>query len=291
VRLLNQTWFSIPFNAVASRFKQNFGGILGYDFLSRFVVEIDYVNQTITLSDPQSYNYKGSGHRVPITLDGTPFVRAEVQVNGREPVPGQFMIDTGFDGAATLYRPFIEAHNLLQPNEKTIGITRAGVGQSKGLKSRIERFTFGGFSFRNVIANFILDEKGSEANTDVAGLIGNEVLREFKVIFDYSRLEMILEPNGQFSETLDENLSGIEFELRAARGGIFKVNDVADDSPADKAGVLPGDVLVAIDDKSATSFSMEQINSLFRQEGREYLLTLKRGRKVFKAKIKNISLI
>jgi ribosomal protein L25 (general stress protein Ctc) len=50
-------------------------------------------------------------------------------------------------------------------------------------------------------------------------------------------------------------------------------------------------VLVAIDNQSATSFSREEINTLFREEGREYLLTLKRGRKVFKAKIKNISLI
>jgi len=228
---------------------------------------------------------------VPIALDGTPFVKAEVQVTGREPVQGRFMIDTGFDGATTLYGPFIEAHNLLQSNEKTIGITRAGVAQSKGVKSRIERFTFGGFSFRNVITNFILGEKGAEANTDIAGLIGNEVLREFKVILDYSRQEIILEPNDQFSETLDENLSGIEFELRAARRSILKVNDVAEESPADKAGIRPGDVLVAIDNQSATSFSLERINSLFREEGREYLLTLKRGRKVFKAKIKNISLI
>jgi len=291
VRLLNQTVVSIPFNNIAGHFRRNFGGILGYDFISRFVVEIDYVNQTITLYDPQGYNYKGSGHRVPITLDGTPFVKGEVQVNGREPVQGRFMIDTGFDGATTLYGPFIKAHNLLRSNGKTIGITRAGVTQSKGVKSRIERFTFGGFSFRNVITNFLLGEKGTEADTDIAGLIGNEVLREFKVILDYSRQEMILEPNDQFSETLDENLSGIEFELRAARRGILKVNDVAEESPADKAGIWPGDVLVAIDNQSATSFSLEEINSLFREEGREYLLTLKRGRKVFKAKIKNISLI
>jgi predicted aspartyl protease len=291
VRLLNQSVVSIPFNNIAGHVRRNFGGILGYDFISRFVVEIDYVNQTITLYDPQGYNYKGSGHRVPITVDGTPFVKAEVQVNGREPVQGRFMIDTGFDGATTLYGPFIKAHKLLQSNGKTIGITRSGVAQSKGVKSRIERFTFGGFSFRNVITNFLLGEKGTEADTDIAGLIGNEVFRGFKVILDYSRQEMILEPNDQFSETLDENLSGIEFELRAARRSIFKVNDVAEESPADKAGIWPGDVLVAIDNQSATSFSMKEINSLFRQEGREYLLTFKRGGKVFKAQIKNIRLI
>jgi len=288
VKLLNQTVLSIPFENLAGRFRRNFGGILGYDFISRFVVELDYANQTITLYDPQSYHYKGSGHRVPISIDGTPFVKAEVQVNGREPIEGRFMIDTGFDGATNLYRPFIESHKLLQSNGKTIDTIRSGIGRSKGLMSRIERLTFGGFSFRNVIANFILDDKGSEADTDVAGLIGNKVLREFKVIFDYSRQEMILEPNDQFSETLDENLSGIEFELRTARRGIFKINDVADDSAAEKAGILPGDVLVAVDNELATSFTIERINSLFRQEGREYLLTLKRGRKVFKAKIKNI---
>jgi hypothetical protein len=288
VRLLNQTWLSIPFNALAGRLRRDFGGILGYDFISRFVVEIDYVNQTISLYDPQGYHYKGSGHRVPITLDGTPFVSAEVQVKGREPVQGRFMIDTGFDGTTTLFAPFIKAHNLLQPNEKAIGTTRTGLGQSKGVTSRIERFTFAGFSFRNVITNFLMEEKGSEADTDVAGLIGSAVLSEFKVILDYSRQEMILEPNGQFSETLDENLSGIEFDLRAARRGIIKINDVADGSAAERAGIQPGDVLVAVDNELATSFSMEQIHRLFRQEGREYQLTLKRCRKVFKAKIRNI---
>jgi len=68
---------------------------------------------------------------------------------------------------------------------------------SEAVRAPVERFTLSGFSFSNLVANFTVTDEGAGANEDVAGLIGNKILSRFKVIFDYSRHEMILEPNIQ----------------------------------------------------------------------------------------------
>lgn len=291
VRLLHQRVASMPFGAEITQIKQNFGGILGYDFISRFVVKINFLDKTITLYDPQHYSYKGSGHRVPISLDSTPFVEAEVKVKGQEPVKGQFEIDTGHDGAVTLYHPFVAAHKGLEPVGKVVEGSMQGLGnETKNLTAYIEGFSFGGLSFRNVITNYPQADEGAGGSSDVAGLIGNEILRRFNVILDYSRQEMILEPNAHFADAFAENLSGIELELKGTRRNVYTVADITEQSAAEKAGIRAGDVLVAIDSKPASTFSLEQIAQLLQQQGREYLLTFKRGKEIFKARIKTKTL-
>ena len=206
VKLMNQTVASVPFRKEIAGVKRNLGGILGYDFISRFVLEIDFLKKTLTLHDSKNYEYKGAGKRVPITIDGTPFIQAQVKVNGHEPVSGRFEIDTGYDSALMLYRPFVMAHPILQPSATSDPNTRQGMGHStRSVRARVESFAFGGFSFRNVVADFPLGEEGTQGNKDVAGLIGNEILRRFKVIFDYSRKEMILEPNVHLSDPFPVN--------------------------------------------------------------------------------------
>ena len=206
VKLMNQTVASVPFRNEITRVKRNFGGILGYDFISRFVIEIDFLNKTLTLHDAKNYEYKGAGKRVPITIDGTPFIQAEVKVTGHDPVSGRFEIDTGYDSALMLYRPFVTAHPVLEPVGASDPNTRQGLGHStKSVRARLESVAFGGFSFQNVIADFPLGEEGTQGDKNVAGLIGNEILRRFKVIFDYLRHEMILEPNVHLSDPFPTN--------------------------------------------------------------------------------------
>jgi outer membrane lipoprotein-sorting protein len=283
-KLMNQTVASIPFTKEFTQIKRNFGGILGYDFISRFVMEIDYLNKRLTLYDAKSYSYKGPGKRVPIVLEGTPKVSAEVKVTGQEPVEGLFELDTGYDGAATLYRPFVNAHKFLEPQVHDGETTRHGVGQeTTSVTSRIESINFGGFSFRDVVTHFPLGEEGSGGDKDTAGLIGNDILRRFKLILDYSRQEMILEPNARLADPFGANVSGLELEDRAKPRRIVRVTDVSEESAAAEAGIKPGDEIIAIDNQLATSLTLEQIEKLLQQQEQKFVLTLKRASRVFKA--------
>ena len=288
VKLLNQSVASINFGPELTQLKPNFGGVLGYDFISRFVVEIDYAKKTINLFDPQTYKYDGPGQHVPLTVETIPFAKAVVQMNG-ESVEGEFEIDTGFDGATLFNRAFVSANKSLQPSKQGPVSSRVGGGQglkTESVTARIDGLTFGGVEFKNVITHFNMEEVGNATSKETAGLIGHEILRRFKVILDYSRQEMILEPNVHVSEPFEENMSGIELDAVGTRRVSFKVAGVGEGSPAEAADIRKGDTLVAIDGKPASSFSLEDINALFRQDGKEYSLTLRRGSKIVNAKIK-----
>jgi len=58
---------------------------------------------------------------------------------------------------------------------------------------------------------FSQDRKGAFASSVINGVIGGEFLRSFKVIFDYSHQQIILEPNEHLGETsaYSTEMSGI----------------------------------------------------------------------------------
>jgi hypothetical protein len=57
------------------------------------------------------------------------------------------------------------------------------------------------------------DKGGALASSKYDGLIGSEILRRFKVIFDYTRGRLMLERNDHFDEPIEYDMSGIS--LRA----------------------------------------------------------------------------
>src|SRR6266478_8056137 len=68
-------------------------GILGHDFFSRFVVEIDYAARVINVYEPKSFQYSGTGDSIPLELkDNGPSVRARLNLPGRVPLEGNFRI-------------------------------------------------------------------------------------------------------------------------------------------------------------------------------------------------------
>lgn len=171
--------------------------ILGYSFFSRFVVEIDYAAKTINLHSPKSFRYKGKGERVPIIVDadsGLIFARAVVKPSNRPPIKGLFEIDSGGGHALILNKPFVERNNLLTAAQKANVVSLGGiVGSSRAVAGTVETLQIGRNSIKNVNTYFSLSTGGMLASEEFDGNIGNDFLRRFKVIFDYSRRSMILE--------------------------------------------------------------------------------------------------
>lgn len=288
VQLRNRTCIVSPLAPLKSRTGKELGGILGSDFMDRFVVEIDYQQQVLNLYEPEAYEYKGSAKPIPIAISGnTPVAHATINVAGRGPVEGDFLIDTGSDGALNLYRPFVESQKLLGPNQKTVQTISFGVAkESKNLVTRLEGLQLGEFNLKDVTASTFLDEEGAGASTDIAGGIGTEVLRRFKVIFDLPEQVMVLEPNGRFNESFEEDMSGLVLDAAGPKSRALKVVYVINDSPAARAGLRTGDWLTAIDGKPVSAYTLEQVYRLFKRAGQEYTLSVKRDRRASKARIK-----
>lgn len=174
------------------------GGILGYDFISRFVVEIDFTKKAINLYNPQSYRYRGRGSILPvIMLDNYPTIPATVKLPGLAPVAAMFGIDTGAGDDIFFYSPFVKKHKLLDSKQETTEAATLGIGGTS--KIRIGRATsirLGQTVIANPSVHFSQATKGDSASTFSAGFIGNGIFRQFKlVIFDQTRRRLILESN------------------------------------------------------------------------------------------------
>lgn len=199
VTLSGQSVAVLPLESLQTSLGRPVDGILGYNFFRRLVVEIDYASRIINLYSPEGYRYRGGGERIPLIVDedsGLIFTRAQVKPTNRAPLNGLFEIDSGGGHALILNRPFVERHKLLMPAQKAHPVLVGGVvGSSSAVQGMVEGLRLGRARVENVGTFFSLAREGMLASEEFDGNIGNEVLRRYKIVFDYSRRQMILEPN------------------------------------------------------------------------------------------------
>ena len=263
-------------------------GVLGHDFFSRFVVEIDYAARVINVYEPKGFQYSGTGDSIPLELKGNgPSVRARLNLPGRAPVDGNFRIDTGGSHALILGTPFVKTQKILASMSTTIAAPSAGVGGETSMSlARVQSLQLGRFALERPVTGLAQSAKGALANPDLSGNIGAGILRRFKVIFDYRNHRMILEPNDRLGEPFESDMSGVVLTAEGLKLDAFTIFYVTENSPASEAGLRVGDVITAIDNKPASALALDDIREMFKQEGREHLLSIKRGEQAFKVKIK-----
>jgi C-terminal processing protease CtpA/Prc len=141
------------------------------------------------------------------------------------------------------------------------------------------------------VVHFAQDRKGAFASSEFSGVIGGELLRRFKVIFDYAHNRMILEANESLTEPFEYDMSGIRLRAEGEDFKTLKVRRLVENSPATEAGVREGDVISAINGRPATELSLCEISKMFRQEGKEYLLEIIRGAEKIQLTLKSRKLI
>jgi outer membrane lipoprotein-sorting protein len=246
-------------------------GIVGYDLFSRFVVKIDYQNEKITLYEPSRFKYEGKGESIPITLeDNHPHVKAIV--DGK--YEGNFVIDCGARSSLTLHTPFVEEHNLLSNSGKKVDVL-AGVGvggKVMGKATRMQSIQIGDFIIPAPLTNLSSAKAGAFSSEKTDGNIGGGILKRFTVIFDYGNSRMILEPNANFAYEDNLDMAGLWL---TRENDTTRVDFVVDDSPAGRAGVKEGDVIVSVNGKLAKDLQLRNIRqTLMSGPGNTVALTI-----------------
>ena len=258
-------------------------GVLGVDFISRYVVEIDYAGKTLTLYEPKAYRAgraDATGETLPLRMiNGYPCVSARLKLPGREALDLVFGIDTGGGGGSMgLNSPLVTRRKLIESMPRVVPGFAAGVsGESPVVTGRAESLTLGRVAILNPTVGFSQATKGAYSWADFDGFLGSEIWRRFRVTLDYSRKEMRLEPNDSLRDPFESDMSGLILVADGADFKTFRISQVRSDSPAAAAGLREGDMLLAVDDQSASVFTLFQLKQNFKQDGREVLLRVRRG--------------
>jgi len=171
-------------------------GILGAGFFRRFVVEIDFASQRMRLHTPSEFNYTGKGESIAITFKSdTPIIDATLVPAGHDAIAGRFEIDTGCDDGVCLAHDFVAMNHLVRTNAEPGGIKRGVGGSAEIQPGEVSELRLGSFTVKKPSANYF--KEGSPAGDGQAGHIGLGSLEHFKIIFDYTRKRMILEPRSE----------------------------------------------------------------------------------------------
>ena len=168
-------------------------GILGSGLFRQFVLELDFARNQMALYSPTNFHYAGPGEVLPLKFRRTtPIVAATIHGTNGQAIAGEYEIDTGCDSGVCLGHDFIQKHDLLKAAETRDG-GKFGVGGGTATRSgSLPELRLGALKLPKPQTDFFLN--GSPVDAGFAGHIGFGVLKNFKVIFDYSRRQMILEP-------------------------------------------------------------------------------------------------
>ena len=265
---------------LSPRAGRDFEGIIGQEFIQQFVVEIDYLGQTLKLYDTNTFAYSGPGESVPIRLvNGHPIVEAEVTpVGAAAPLKGKFVFDIGAGLALALYSPFVAANGLLGPDAKTIrSLGGAGAGgETSGRLGRVTELKFGNYAIKSPITLFSTDKAGAFATDQLAGNIGARVASKFRLFLDYQRKRIIFEPNSTFAAPYDQSQAGMSVIAEGGDYRVFRIRAVLENSPASEAGLQKDDIITTVNNQSAAELTLSTLNELFERPV-PYKLTIRRG--------------
>ena len=271
--------YALPLKEVSAAVGRDIDGAIGGEFIRRYVITVDYLTKTVTLYDPKTFVYRGGGESLPVefTPQNQPVVSAILTAGGRS-LARRFIVDLGSADALILHSPFVSQERLLDQGMKTVrSIGQTGVGgMTAGEIGRVASVQLGSFVLKDVITMFARDKAGMLADASLAGNIGAQIARRFRVTLDYKAKRIILEPAPTFADPFDAAFSGLALIADAPNYRVFRVTELLEDSPATDAGIRVGDVITAIDGTAASAMTLSDIRELF-QKPVSYLLSLRRG--------------
>jgi PDZ domain len=221
---------------------RNIGGILGTAFFDRFAVSLDYDIGRLRLIEPGAQDDDGQ----PIAIDwqyAAPRMNAKmVDASGRTR-NARLCVDTVEPRALVLRQPASAARRLASLN-------------------------IGPFRFDDLP---VFHDPAIAAACD--GVLGNGLLRRFRVTFDRRRQRLLLTPGALFNVPYDYDLTGLTI---VPTGRAFAVGRVAFGTIAASAGLRAGDVLVEMDGRPVAGLDLRELRASFRHDGRERVLIVQR---------------
>lgn len=255
-------------------------GLLGNDFMSQHVVELDYAQRRITLRDPAGFVPPKDAIIVPLDLEtGWPIVDGTVTPKGGKPIRCRMIVDTGMRGTVTLFRPFAAKHGLHDsPTRLANRVIGAGAGGlMRGDVDRLDALSFGPITFTAPVATYSRDTTGVFTLDYPEAIVGGEFLQRYRVTFDYSRARMLLEPAG-VTTSFEHDMSGVFLSSEGTNHETIRIVWVNDATPAAAAGLQVDDEIVAIDGERTPKLTLDEARARLRVPGSRRLEIRRGGR-------------
>ncbi|HMJ48328.1 MAG TPA: aspartyl protease family protein [Ferruginibacter sp.] len=230
------------YEVLSSVYGEKIDGILGYSFLSRFVVKINFDSMFIEVYSPGKMKYESSGSLLHPVFTSLPI--QYMHIKDRVKMDYNFYFDTGAGLCFLMSERFAADSGILLKKRKPV------LTQAEGMAGRLQmRLTvirevkIGPYRFRGVPTYLYKDDYNVTSYPFSGGLVGNDLMRRFNMVLNYGQREIHILPNTHYTDPFDYAYTGLG--IYYIDGKIIVV-DVIDNSPAHKAGLRQGDEIISV---------------------------------------------
>ncbi|RYY29516.1 MAG: PDZ domain-containing protein [Chitinophagaceae bacterium] len=268
------------YEILTSAYGEQIDGIIGYSFLSRYIVMINYDSLRISVYSKGRIKYPRGGFLIKPSMVNIPVFRTSIK-DDRELSP-RFYFDTGAGMCLLLSSDFVSDSIFINPKRKFYVTQAEGLGGKAPMRQGvIKQVRIGPYKFKRVPTYIFDDEYNVTSYPYLGGLIGNDLLRRFNLIINYDMKDIYMIPNSHFKDAFDYSYTGLGIYML---DGEITVVDVMPGSPAEQAGFKPGDIMMSVANnftrniqayKSLMQTPGEKLKILIIREGEPIILTLK----------------
>ena len=256
-------------------------GIIGYAFLSRYIVKLNYDTLQMEVHTQGEIRYPRGGHILRPSLASIPVLTTRFK--DAESMVNRFYFDTGAGLSFLLSEDYLRDSAVLGKKKKAPVVTQAeGLGGKMAMRlTTIRELRLGPYRFKNVPTFLFDDEYNVTSYPLLGGLIGNDLLRRFNVILNYRKREIHILPNRAFKEPFDYAYCGLGVYYV---DGKVVIEDVVPGSPGEAAGFKTGDIILGVGNNYSNNILVykalmqnvgEKIRFVVMRNGQPELLFLK----------------
>ena len=239
------------YSVLTSVYGEQIDGIIGYSLFNRYILKINYDSLKIDICSKGSIRYPKGGYLFKPILSTLPVQFARIKDESQHNM--RFLHDIGAGVCLMLSQDFVDDSAVLQKKRKLWPKDGEGIGGRINMNlTIIKELKLGPYRFRNIPTYIFEDAFNVTSYPYLGGLIGNDILRRFNVIFNYPKRDIHMVPNSHFRDPFDYSYSGIELYFI---DGNIEMGSVAKDSPADQAGIKQGDIVVAVNNDFSQNFN------------------------------------
>ncbi len=255
-------------------------GIVGYSFLNRYIVRLDYDTLQMEVFSPGEFKYPRNGHLLKPLISSIPIL--SFRFRDRKRFTNRFYFDTGA-GLSFLVSKEYASDSTVLASKRTPVLTQAeGLGGKMSMSLTVVReVSVGPYKFKKV-PTFIFDDAYNITNYPfLGGLIGNDLLRRFNVVLNYPKRQIHIIPNRHFNDLFDYAYTGLGVYFI---DGKVVVEDVVPGSPGDEGGFKPGDVILAVNNNFSNNIQVyktmmqtlgDRLKFVIQRDGSPFILYLK----------------
>jgi predicted aspartyl protease len=258
VRIGRKLWSDVPLatqdlSALSRMLAAPISGVLGTDLLESVIVRISYASGTaqVVAAIPR-----------PASLMPLKKVRKVYFVPVKiGPSTFEMLLDTGTNMTALSSHAWQTLLSSWKPTSLLEGLQSSG-GPPGSLIACVPALQLGGIEVKETVLRdhplrvIMTYRAGIFADPAFAGILGGDILERFEVTLDLQHDSMYLKPDRTFQPDAYEFVTiGIQFFKSSADA--FSVEAVWKHSPAEEAGVVVGDRIVAVNGHSAADLDLQ----------------------------------